>query len=243
MFEQSFVEPSADNGARRGWTALLSFTLQAMCLTSLVLMPMLYTQALPRLFHELLPPVAYSRPPAPEHRARTNPSEHSEIVNGRLQPPRVIPRQIAILNEIDALPAVGSTRFGVPGGTGDPGNPGDLGVPGAPLGPAMPAPPPSIPRHPVVISQGVAQGYLVRRVQPRYPPLALAARIEGSVVLMAVISREGTIENLRVASGHPMLAGAAIDAVRQWRYRPYLLNGEPVEVETQITVVFTVSRS
>ncbi len=82
---------------------------------------------------------------------------------------------------------------------------------------------------------------LVHRVQPAYPPLARAARIQGAVVLQAIISKNGTIQNLQVLNGHPMLVRAAIDAVQQWRYRPYFLNGEPVEVETQITVNFILS--
>ena len=85
------------------------------------------------------------------------------------------------------------------------------------------------------------EGNLIHRVQPDYPPLARQARIQGQVVLRAMISREGTIENLQVLSGHPMLVQAAVDAVRQWRYRPYVLNGEPVEVETQVTVNFVLS--
>ena len=74
-----------------------------------------------------------------------------------------------------------------------------------------------------------------------YPPLARSAGVQGPVVLFAVISKAGTIDNLRVVSGHPMLVPAAIEAVRQWRYRPYILNGQPIEVETQITVNFTLS--
>jgi protein TonB len=80
----------------------------------------------------------------------------------------------------------------------------------------------------------------VHKVQPDYPPLARQARIQGAVVLQAVISRDGAIENLQVLSGHPMLVQAAVQAVRQWRYRPYVLNGEPVEVETQVTVNFVL---
>jgi periplasmic protein TonB len=87
----------------------------------------------------------------------------------------------------------------------------------------------------------MSEGDLIRKVQPSYPPLARSARIQGTVVLQAVISKQGTIENLRLLSGHPMLAPAAIDAVRQWRYRPYILNSEPVEVETQITVNFSLA--
>jgi len=85
------------------------------------------------------------------------------------------------------------------------------------------------------------EGNLVYRVQPQYPPLARQARVQGTVVLHAVISREGKIENLQLVSGHPLLVQSAMDAVRQWRYRPYLLNNEPVEVETQVTVNFTLS--
>ena len=87
------------------------------------------------------------------------------------------------------------------------------------------------------------EGNLIRRVQPAYPPLARGARIQGQVVLAAVISKEGMIENLRVLEGHPMLVRAALDAVSQWRYRPYVLNNEPVEVETRITVNFSLSGS
>lgn len=85
------------------------------------------------------------------------------------------------------------------------------------------------------------EGNLIYKVQPFYPPLARQARIQGSVLLRAIISRSGTIEDLSVISGHPMLVGAAIEAVRQWRYRPYILNDEPVEVETRVTVNFSLS--
>jgi len=84
------------------------------------------------------------------------------------------------------------------------------------------------------------EGNLVYRVQPLYPALARQARIQGQVVLRAIISRDGTIENLQVISGHPMLAPAAVEAVRQWRYKPYYLNDSAVEVETQVTVNFVL---
>lgn len=85
------------------------------------------------------------------------------------------------------------------------------------------------------------EGNLIHRIQPKYPSLARQARIQGQVSLRAIISHDGRIENLQVVNGHPLLVQAAIDAVRQWRYRPYMLNGEPVEVETQITVNFTLA--
>jgi protein TonB len=99
------------------------------------------------------------------------------------------------------------------------------------------APKPSGPAH---ISSGVAQGLLLQKELPVYPPIARAARVEGTVVLAAVISKNGVIENLRVVSGNPMLQQAALAAVEQWRYRPYMLNGDPVAVETTVNVVFTL---
>jgi len=86
----------------------------------------------------------------------------------------------------------------------------------------------------------MSEGDLVRKILPVYPPLARSARIQGQVVLQAVISKQGVIERFQVLAGHPMLVPAAIEAVRQWRYRPYVLNNEPVEVETQITVNFSL---
>ena len=83
-------------------------------------------------------------------------------------------------------------------------------------------------------------GNLIQEVRPVYPPIAKAARVSGTVVLQATISKSGTITNLRVVSGNAMLQQAALDAVRSWRYKPYLLNGEPVEVDTTINVVFNL---
>jgi protein TonB len=90
------------------------------------------------------------------------------------------------------------------------------------------------------ISSGVMAGMIVLKTTPVYPPIAKAARQSGTVVLQATISKTGSIENLHVISGPAMLQQAAQDAVRQWRYRPYLLNGEPVEVETTVNVIFTL---
>jgi len=90
------------------------------------------------------------------------------------------------------------------------------------------------------ISSGVMAGNLLQKTVPQYPAIAKAARIQGTVVLQATISKAGGIENLRVVSGPPMLQQAALDAVRSWRYKPYLLNGDPVEVETTVNVVFNL---
>jgi len=93
----------------------------------------------------------------------------------------------------------------------------------------------------VRVSSGVEQGLLLTKVQPEYPADAREARIQGVVILQATIDNEGNIAQLELISGHPMLAPAAIEAVKQWKYRPYLLNGDPVQVETQIQVNFTLS--
>jgi protein TonB len=86
------------------------------------------------------------------------------------------------------------------------------------------------------------EGSLIHRVDPIYPSLARAARIQGTVILAAVIGRDGSVQHLQIMTGHPLLTAAAIDAVRQWRYRPYLLNGEAIEVDTQVTVNFILAR-
>jgi protein TonB len=136
-------------------------------------------------------------------------------------------------------PALDPSAVGVSHGIGDPYNRGN--VMESILGSRLTTPMPPVPvAHHLPVSR-MMEGNLVHRVQPDYPPLARQVRVQGQVVLRAMINREGTIENLQVLSGHPMLVQAALDAVRQWRYRPCVLNGEPVEVETQVTVNFVLS--
>ena len=98
-----------------------------------------------------------------------------------------------------------------------------------------------VPTKRIRVSQGVTEGRLIQKIEPKYPPIALSARIQGQVLLSAIISKTGEIQNLTLVSGHPLLVPAAIAAVQRWRYRPFLLNGEPVEVETTITVNFELS--
>ena len=93
----------------------------------------------------------------------------------------------------------------------------------------------------MTITAGISQGLLVTQVPPVYPPLAREARIQGTVGLQAIIGTDGAVESLELVSGHPMLAPAAIEAVKQWKYRPYLLNGVPIEVRTTINVNFILS--
>jgi len=129
---------------------------------------------------------------------------------------------------------VGGVPGGVPGGAMG-------GVLGSVIGNVPTAVPKAATPQRVRVSQGVSQGLLIHRVQPQYPPLARQARVQGTVVLQALIGKDGTIQNLHVVSGHPMLTSSALEAVKQWRYKPYYLNGEPVEVETTVNVVFTLS--
>lgn len=130
------------------------------------------------------------------------------------------------------VPGGRETGQGVPGGTGDPGP--NIAPPAQPVRPPQ--------ERPVWKEQAVQEALLVNRVVPVYPELARQMRIEGTVRLQAVIGRDGTVQSLVVLSGHPMLVKAAVAAVREWRYRPTLLRGEPVEVETFITVIFTLTR-
>jgi protein TonB len=100
------------------------------------------------------------------------------------------------------------------------------------------AQPPQVEKQPLKISEGVLQAQLISHIEPRYPTLAKQTKTEGIVRLRAIISRDGRITSLDILSGHPLLVQAALEAVSQWRYRPTMLNGEPVEVETSITVIF-----
>ena len=161
----------------------------------------------------------------------------SEILNNQLTAPSHIPKTIKMVKEEQAPPSAGA---GVIGGMGD-GAAG--GVLGGVLGSLGTGPAPKVEAAPpkkIAVSSGVMQGNRIGGEMPEYPAIAKAARIQGTVVLQATISKEGTIENLHVISGPPMLQAAALEAVRTWRYKPYLLNGEPVEVETQVNVVFNL---
>jgi protein TonB len=157
-----------------------------------------------------------------------------------LRTPTKIPEKVQMIKEEEAPPAagIGGVVGGVPGGI-----PG--GQMGGVIGGIISSTPVAVPKVAtplrVRVSQGVSQGLLIHQVKPNYPPLARQARIQGAVVLQAVIAKDGTIQGLHVVSGHPMLTGSAVEAVKQWRYKPYFLNGEPVEVETVVTVNFTLA--
>jgi protein TonB len=157
------------------------------------------------------------------------------MMNNQLVAPTKIPKHIKQVSEKEAPPSQG---FGVAGMEGLGGSAGGV-IGGIFNGASIPKVKAQAPQK-VAISGGVAAGMILQKTVPSYPAIAKAARVQGTVVLQATISKTGTIENLRVISGNAMLQSSALDAVRSWRYRPYLLNGEPVEVETTVNVVFTL---
>jgi periplasmic protein TonB len=245
MFEDSLLESGGRLRTKRGMTTTISFVLQICLVGVLVLIPLLYTEALPKqqLMTFLVAPPPPPPPPPPPAAVpqRVVKVVQTDIINGELRTPTKIPKKVEMIKEEEAPPPVMSAAGvvgGVPGGV-----PG--GQMGGVIGGIISSTPVAVPKvatpQRVRVSQGVSQGLLIHRVQPMYPPLARQARIQGTVILQAEISKDGTIENLRLISGHPMLAPSAIEAVKQWRYKPYFLNGEPVAVETQITVNFTLA--
>ncbi|MGC1978126.1 MAG: energy transducer TonB [Candidatus Sulfotelmatobacter sp.] len=240
MFDNT-LNSSWDERSRRGLTALTSFGLQALAVGGLLVLPLLRPMGLPLLRH-LSTPVSIGQPnEAPPVRAHSgeDTAVRRDSMDLTLRMPARIPTEIPVSD--DGPPQVGpSGPYNV--GPLGPGSPdGVLDSVGAGTRPIMPVRPVVVSR-PVSVSH-ISEGDLVHKVVPTYPPLARVARLQGRVVLQAVISKQGTIENLRVLAGHPMLVPAAIEAVRQWRYRPYILNNEPVEVETQITVNFSLTEN
>ena len=239
MFERT-LDSSWDDRSRHGLTTVTSFGLQALVVSVLLLLPLLRPPGLPS-FRQLTTPISLGQPLEPPAVARAQASAHNAatITPAEIfRTPARIPKGISP-EANDAAPLVGGGGFAIPGTGG--GNPS--GVPYLFDGgsrPILPAVRPASAVAPLRVSN-MSEGNLIHKVQPAYPALARTARVQGTVMLQAVIGKQGTIENLKVVAGHAMLVPAAIEAVRQWRYRPYILNNEPVEVETQITVNFSLA--
>jgi periplasmic protein TonB len=237
MFEDSLIESGGRLKTHRGRTAAISFGLQAVLVGILILIPLLITEALPKqqlTTFLVAPPPPPPPPPPPAAPIHIVHQVQTDIVNGQLRTPTKIPQKVEMIKEDAAPPPMGA--MGVVGGTGG-GSPG--GVIGGILSSTTVAAPKVAPPQRVRVSSGVSAGNLIRKVLPQYPSIARTAHIQGNVVLEAEISKEGDVTNLHVIDGPPLLRQAAIDAVKQWKYRPYLLSGEPVAVETQITVIFS----
>jgi protein TonB len=241
MFEDSLIESGNKLKTKRLFTSIISFIGQFALVGILILIPLIYTDALPKgmTMSFLVAPPPPPPPPPPAAAPIKIVKMVSEVVNGQLRAPTKIPDKVQMIKEDENPPDLGG---GVPGGV-----PGGIagGSAGGVIGGILSSTPVAVPKAAtptrVRVSQGVSAGLLIRKVQPNYPQLAKQARIQGQVVLQAEISKDGTIQNLQLISGHPMLAPAAIEAVKQWRYKPYLLNGEPVAVDTQVIVNFSLS--
>ena len=227
---------------RNPWAAIGSLAFLSVLLLALIVVPLLRTDPLPK--RETLT-MLYLQPPA----SGSSPT--------RLEAPTptfsYMPTSTAILSPVrkaeEAPPPPVDTMGGVAGGV-----PGGMvgGIPGGVLtemstsARSVPIPaksPEPMPVKRMRVASRVAEANLIHDVPPQYPPEAGRARIEGTVVLMAVIGADGTVKDVRIESGLPILAQAAIDAVKQWRYKPYVIDGEPVEVDSRITINFNLSTS
>ena len=241
MFEDSMMESAGKTPSNSKWMIVGSMLLQTLALIALLLYPILYPEALPPLTTTdmLVAPPQSQSPPAPRS----------------TQPPPAVRPAVMMLNIASnaahlSLRAATSETSGL-----DNGPPQDVGFGDGPLliGVAdgmpniAPAPPsqvihPAL-KGPVRISSGLAAGQLLNPIRPEYPALARATHVQGVVVVEATISRNGTIENVRVISGPAVLQRAAVSAISAARYKPFLLDGAMIEVETTINVVFTLGSS
>jgi protein TonB len=250
MFEQAIL---ADPPKARKTRALVaSFLAQIAICGVLLLVPLVYTDAItvfPDYEAALLPPSA-PPPPPPEQKAQPRAQRSAPRVfvpNAALTAPVAIPKDVPIINDA-AAPPVNDSFVGIPGAI--PTQPGTslIGIAGAPPPPeptpepvvVAKAPEPTVPKS-VRISGGVQAAKLIQAVKPTYPSLARTTRVHGTVRMQAVIGRDGRVRDLQVVEGHPLLRQAAVDAVRQWVYSPTILGDQPVEVETSIEVNFVLN--
>ena len=248
MFQDVLLDSASTVKAHRGMSAALSFFIQAIIVAIVVIIPLLVTQALPsRALTTMLvappPPPPPPPPPSPTKAvAQTTPTKTVPVIKtanlDQLRTPTKIPTKIDMRPEQPSAappPSMAGIAGGVPGGVAGGQIGGVVGGVVGSVGNYMPSKP--APQR-VRVSQGVTQGLLIKKVEPQYPPIAKQARVQGTVVLQAEIAKDGSIQHLQAVSGSPLLVGSAIQAVKQWKYKPYILNGQPVEIETTITVNF-----
>jgi protein TonB len=235
------VYSAAKNGNWKRATLPMAYMIEVVVIGVMVIIPLVQSDALPKAAMSIvsipLPPPAAPPAAAPPHN-----TVHKVTLEELQKEPVVIPKTIPNIKEPPAPP---SNYIGVLGSV--PGAPGIRpdGVISSVVGvTAAPPPPPSKPNTPGRVHVGgrVEQANLIYGPKPEYPPLARMARIQGAVRLQALIATDGTIKGLQVISGHPLLVKAALEAVEQWRYQPTLLNGQPVEVETEIEVNFALQQ-
>jgi protein TonB len=242
MFEDSLVESAAVLRTHNRWPALVSITAQ-LCAAALILtIPLLHPEVLPMphiLAATLAPPRAPVPPPQPIH---LEPRAASAATSAPAAPIAV--QTTSIFRDLihPTGPAVDAPSLPVMN-LGNTDSSLTLGInSAAPTGPHVAVGPPAARASstPIPVSRGVSAGNLIAPIRPEYPSIAKAAHVEGAVVIDAIISRSGSIESAHVLSGPPMLHPAALAAVRQARYRPFLLNGQPTEVQTTITINFRI---
>jgi protein TonB len=226
MFRETLLESAPSGHKRKRWPMAMAFTAELVAAALLVVLPLLSTGVISVSAH--VPTVTtMGRPDL------RRPTAHPSTSRGISVPSvTIVPIATCCSNRVGRPIPQDSHE------SDDPPFFGDIG-PGMPnlrfSGPAKPPAPPRVERVRISV---MSEGQLVNRVEPVYPRMAVLTGTQGEVRLHAIIAKDGSIQSLNVVSGHPILAGAAVEAVRQWRYRPYYLNGEAVEVETFITVNF-----
>lgn len=235
MFEDSTFESTGRIRTRsRNWM-IATFTLNGSIVLALILIPLIYPEALSRQTLTYLleaPAVTNERERPPRQPLRQFHGE-SQVQGSEIIAPMQVPVLITMLRDREQAPI--NSLIQMDQGPGVPNSAEEIFRGRKPVAVA-------VAKGPIHVSSGVMVGRIIEKTMPTYPPIARVTGVQGTVILQAAISKSGTIENLRVMSGPAMLQQAAMDAVRTWRYRPYLLNGEPVEVETTVNVVFTMGR-
>ena len=245
MLQDSLFETQRRTKTRKPITVVVSVIAHIVSVAVLVLIPLLQTQALtiaPVDVSLLLPRV--EKPQAvPVFSAQPQVQRHSQADSSVpvFTAPQSVPAQIVYVDEppkpdfgFFPITGVGSREPGFSNGAMEVGGPVI-----EPPSPPPPSPPPPIGNARLYRTGGDVQAAkLIYEVKPVYPPIARITRTQGVVVLEAVINKQGTIDTLRVLSGHPVLAQAALDAVKLWKYRPTILNGDPTDVLTTVTVTF-----
>jgi len=233
MFEHALLESARHiPGVRRTYSTAASLLLQAAALAMFVVVPILSTQIAPQLQLRQLIVVPQLTSPAPPVESSNAPAGTSPFsTTAPLRQPRTIPALDHSTRDIDSPPMLLHTV-----GIGN--DHANLSSLFADSGRQVLLRSEEI-RKPPVISVMEA-GVVLSRVQPLYPQIAIVNRIQGTVHLNAVITPSGTLDELRILSGQPVLAQAAVNAVRQWKFRPYVLNGKPIEVQTEVIVRFSL---
>jgi protein TonB len=242
MFQQTFVSES--KSVKTTYTLFLSFALQSIGIACLALLPLIYTQVLPssRLRQDLTAPPRAPIAKIDSTQKRVIQVSHRRFNARLLYAPPIIPNEVNALSDALPPPALGSGMIDTDAGSAPGVDPGGLLAASGTSAPPFAAEVKSEKAKGPVRVGSIHESNLIRKVVPAYPAAAKAARVQGAVEFTAIISKQGTIENLRLVRGNPLLVNAARDAVLQWRYRPTLLNGEPVEVITDIVVNFTLSQ-